>query len=352
MPAGQLLGRLLLEFADDAVPRDLSAVVIADGALWLAADEQGQVERLTPRKPRIFSGHQSFPVSDLAPGDGELDIEGLAACGEYLWIVGSHSPVRAKPKGDPARLARLSMDEARFTLARIPRFGGRIVAEVTPPGGAPLRAAALARAPEGSATGSLLLDLLADDAHLGPFVTHAPGGVPVIPGKDNGFDVEGLEVRGDHVILGLRGPVLRGHAVLLELALAPDGGVLRPRERPKKGTYRKWFLDLDGLGVRELTWDGDDLLVLAGPTMALDGPTRLYRLRAPLDLGPEEVIAQGPGLERLFDVPWGDGCDHAEGLALFSWFEENDAALITYDTPAAERRYGPAGVFADVFRLR
>ncbi len=44
-----------------------------------------------------------------------------------------------------------------------------------------------------------------------------------IPGKDNGFDIEGLAVREDRLLLGLRGPVLRGHAFVLELSLEQDG---------------------------------------------------------------------------------------------------------------------------------
>ncbi len=59
------------------------------------------------------------------------------------------------------------------------------------------------------ARGKDLRDLLEDDEHLAPFLA--------IPGKDNGLDVEGIAVRGDRVLLGLRGPVLRGWALVLEL---------------------------------------------------------------------------------------------------------------------------------------
>ena len=37
------------------------------------------------------------------------------------------------------------------------------------------------------------------------------------------------------------------------------------------------FLPLAGLGVRDLHLDGDDLLLLAGPTMVLDGAVRVFR---------------------------------------------------------------------------
>jgi hypothetical protein len=54
------------------------------------------------------------------------------------------------------------------------------------------------------------------DPHLAPFMD--------IPGKDNGFDIEGLAIAGERVFIGLRGPVLRGWATILEVAFNPDAG--------------------------------------------------------------------------------------------------------------------------------
>jgi hypothetical protein len=54
---------------------------------------------------------------------------------------------------------------------------------------------------KGDAQSNLLTRALADDPHFGPYMA--------IPGKDNGFDIEGLAVDGHHLLLGLRGPVLR-----------------------------------------------------------------------------------------------------------------------------------------------
>ena len=111
-----------------------------------------------------------------------------------------------------------------------------------------------------------LRDLLRRDEHLGPFLP--------IPGKDNGLDIEGIAVRGERVYLGLRGPVLRGWAFVLELRPyvdddEPDRLRLRPFEDGQP--YRKHVLDLDGLGVRDLCPAGDDLLVLAGPASCSPG---------------------------------------------------------------------------------
>ena len=59
--------------------------------------------------------------------------------------------------------------------------------------------------------GNDLTEALRGDEHLGSFLA--------IPGKDNGFDIEGLAVAGERLFIGLRGPVLRGWAVILEVEL-------------------------------------------------------------------------------------------------------------------------------------
>jgi hypothetical protein len=74
-----------------------------------------------------------------------------------------------------------------------------------------------------------------------------------IPGKDNGLDTEGLAVNGRRLLLGLRGPLLRGWSALLEIAAEASGGQLRLAPLDGSGTLiRKHFLQLDGLGVRDL----------------------------------------------------------------------------------------------------
>ncbi|QSQ20659.1 DUF3616 domain-containing protein [Pyxidicoccus parkwayensis] len=365
MEQPQLLGRLLLKFdhADAAVPEDLSAAVRApDGSVWVASDEHGVLHRLSPEEPRVFSHQQRHDVAGRlgVKGGEEMDIEALDLQDGHLWLVGSHSSVRKKPKGkgvekDLARLATVQHEPARFLLARLP-VPRHEKANAAPPGngrGAKTKGAVTLE-PSG---GSRLVELLREDEHLGPFLVPAGAGAPpgalAIPSKDNGLDIEGLAVHGDRIFLGLRGPVLRGWAVLLELEVEDTGhGALEPKRKKKGGWYRKHFLHLDGLGIRELSRHGNDLLILAGPTLPLDGTIRLYRLRNGLNLTRSSLHEQEPGdLEPLFDVPRSEKADHAEGVALFSYFDEDDSVLVVYDSPAKQRRYGPHGVLADVFRL-
>jgi hypothetical protein len=111
--------------------------------------------------------------------------------------------------------------------------------------------------------------------------------------------------------------------------------------------YRTHFLDLDGLGVRDLCPDGADLLVLAGPSMDLDGPVRVYRWRGALDGSAPPRIARAPMVSRELDLPFGDGDDHAEGIGLL----DGRRLLVVYDSPAPARLIEPGTVLADIVPL-
>ncbi len=83
--------------------------------------------------------------------------------------------------------------------------------------------------------------------------------------------------------------------------------------------------------------------------MTLDGAHRLFRWRGPRS-GGDSIVSQAKGeLEPLFDLPWGPGCDHAEGIATFDWFDENDSILVVYDSPDTRRCLSKTSVLADVF---
>lgn len=357
--AGSLLGRVALHFdrKHAHVPADLSAAARGrDGALWLAGDERASLEVLRPIGPHSheLGKHHSFPLGSALglDDDDEADIEGMALeeDGRGLWLVGSHSAVRKRPKGTGkkhlARLGQVDAEPARFSLARVavdhhrPKTHGK---DDEP------RVARLPRKGKHS-----LLGALRRDDHLGAFVPLQRKGkakhLDPIPGKDNGFDIEGLAVFEDRLLLGLRGPVLRGFAFVLEIELERDGKHLGLKGLGKR-RYRKHALDLDGLGVRELVVRGKDVLVLAGPTMTLDGAHRLFRWRGPRGRGDTIVAQEKRKLEPLFDLPWGPGVDHAEGIATFDWFDRDDSILVVYDSPKKERCLGKSAVLADVFAV-
>lgn len=337
----------------------LSAVVLVENTLWMAGDETVRLERLTADGRDGFASHVAFPLSDyltLPAGEAdEADIEGLDVADGYLWLVGSHSLKRSKPKSwkpvaeNRKRLSSVESDGNRFLLARIPLKGGSV--QVLAKDVEEQDARRVAGQLRGNAEGNDLTAALAKDKHFKDFLA--------IPGKDNGLDIEGLAVAEDRIFVGLRGPVLRGWTALLELAVRDEDKArttFRLKEIGSKGRpYRKHFLDLGGLGVRDLCIDGEDLLILAGPTMDLDGPVAVFRW--PGGSKPnEESLVFSESLEKIIDVPFGRGNDHAEGMTLLPRDNKGRRSiLILYDAPSEERKKsgkGEATLRADVFELK
>lgn len=358
MPKPFLLTRVLLRFespSEDLVGNLSSAVFTPDGSLWLGSDEGITVERLSLVEPYVFGKHQPFSLADfveLFNQEDEIDIEGMDYENNYLWLTGSHSTKRKKTKGknlqkDLDRLATIKAEPNRYLLARIPVVNGEL-----------LKSGALPDHPEKKLTAAclqktkdenILIEALKDDCHLGPFLSFP------LPSKENGFDIEGLAVHQNKIFLGFRGPVLRGWAILVEIEVEEkEPGVLTLKEIGEEGKlYKKHFVNLNGLGVRELCLKGDDLIILAGPTMDLEGSLRIFRLKNALEHPSNSLSSQESGdLELVFDLPFNIGADHAEGLALFPCLGESDSILIVYDSPDEARKVQPDAVYADVFRLK
>lgn len=359
MAQGFLLSRVLLRLdkaggqrdLDDVVTQLSAATFTPDGSLWLCADEGRCIDRLRPLAPAVYGEHCLFRAVDfvaLANTEEEIDAEALDYDGGYLWLAGSHSGKRKQPKGKKAakdleRLATVENEANRCLLARIPVHRGELFRTLEPNGNGPQSgtAARLAEADERST----LLAALGNDPHLGRFVRAA------LPSKDNGLDIEGMTVIGNRVFLGLRGPVLRGYAVILELQLDDAGPGLLSLTALGERPYRKHFLYLEGLGIRDMCRHGDDLLLLAGPTMALEGFLRVYRWRDAFAhdgdslTGPDDAA-----LSILFELPFTIGEDRAEGLALTCW-HDLAALLVVYDDPAPVRRIGDYALLMDLYRL-
>lgn len=333
----------------DKVRHSLSAIAIDGRNLWAGGDESTFVHRLTRDGKGNFGNHRHFdlaPLLDL-PGRGnkasEIDIEGLAVDRGALWVVGSHSLKRDRPKaglpgGNIKRLSKIKADGNRFTLGRLPLAGA-----------GPEREPVIGARLEGDAHGNLLTEALSEDSHLAPFVPRLRNRkLTGIPGKDNGLDVEGVDVRGDRVFLGLRGPVLRGWAIMLELEVSE-----RSNGRLMLNRYRKHFLQLEGLGVREVAIQNKDIYILAGPTMDLDGPVFVFRWRKALDKASESLVRR-KDLQKVLAVPYGvgesRGHDHPEGMS-FDKQSPDAGVMICYDAPAESRLHQRDGVRLDLFGI-
>lgn len=348
--------RVELRFAEESQAAEthtnLSAVRQDGRCLWVAGDETATVERLTAEfdengQVTGYGDQRTIALADFvelpAGRDEEADIEGLARADGWLWAIGSHSLKRKRIKPGHSdrksrkRLATVVREENRHILVRLPL--------VTGPDGLPQVVAA-----DGDRTaavlggrGDSLTDLLADDPHLAPFLS--------IPSKDNGIDIEGIAAVGDRIYVGLRGPVLRGWAVLIEISPETDPddpGRLRLRPLDSGELYHTHFLDLGGLGIRDLCPDGDDLLILTGPTMSLSGPVRVVRWPNAAKVAAPDIV-HADELTVVGNLPHGDGEDHAEGIAVLDETHgDGPTLLVVYDSPAGERLTEHGGIYADV----
>jgi len=360
VPKTRTANAVRLEFAPGSlVHANLSGAAFTGDWLWVAGDEACGVDRLHRLAPvgaeaLRYGEVRDFPLSDLLdlPGaaSDEADLEGMAVSDGWLWVVGSHGLKRKNARDDRSaadnakRLAKLSLDGNRRLLACLPiepDLGGEpCLVRQAKDGRRALRL-------KGDAQANELTRALADDPHFGPYLA--------IPGKDNGFDIEGLAVDGRRLLLGLRGPVLRGWSALLEIAVEPKGDQLRMAPLDDSGTrIRKHFLQLEGLGIRDLHFSGDDLYILAGPTMVLNGDIRVFKWPGARNVlaAHREPVSFQADLTESVSLPHGRGTDRAEAICDLppelaagrpSW-------LVLYDAPGAGRKDGEYTVFGDLLR--
>lgn len=349
-------GSVVLDFSSEAaptLPHDLSAVARIGKTLWLASDEGAHLDRLVETAPGQYGQRKQLPLEQIFATDGEerndardtlkpdaeMDLEGLAIDGQdggpwSLWMVGSHATTRKDPMPDTMsrtkalkRLTKTDRPSNRFFLGRVPlvllpdqTFDIPSRSEMTDGSGPETLAFDRKK--------SVLVDLLRDDPHLKRFVK--------LPSKENGLDIEGLAVRGERVFLGCRGPVLRGYAVIIELALKSENGQLSAQKLEGKQCYRKYFLPLGGLGTRSILLDGEDMIILAGPTMPVGVPSQVYRWQGAMRHEESAVIGASE-LELLGDLPANMDDDRPEAIEHWSREEGARSLMVVHDTPAPGR---------------
>ena len=342
------------QLIDKHIREGVSSIAFSGDYLWVAGDENISVQRLEKMPDGRYGNAETFFLQDfidLPSSDDEADIEGMEVADNYLWIVGSHSYKRKKMRAgkEPAeeieRLTRVTLDPNRNLLARIPLVkdgnGGYVLRKESPDPDNPEITLHAAKLKHTKRKWSELTSKLKKDTHLKPFIG--------LPGKDNGLDIEGLAVQRGKIFLGLRGPVLRGWAIILEVELEEDGdGMLQLRKaKDTDAYYKKHFVHLNGMGIRELLADGEDLLILAGPTMDLDGTMEVYRWKAGTQQEGNQVVGQ-QDIKSVLVLPHRTqqhGVNKAEGIAM----REDGALVIAYDSPDSNRKIGEFQVKADVY---
>jgi Protein of unknown function (DUF3616) len=276
--------------------RSISDVApLASGELLLVSDEGTELGLARPggkgRTIDVLVAFSSFVDALGGKAPKEIDYEGAAADHETVVVGGSASLKRERPEGSAAQLQEIKLasgegkPHSNYLLELSAGQGGGLTL---------VKSVDVRRA------------LLADPL-LEPFSS--------LPSKENGLDVEGAALRGRSVYLGLRGPVLRGHAIVASLDLDDP--------EPRAALH---FLPLEGLGVRSLCRAAaGGFWVLAGPTLDVADPFVLFHWD-----GEASVFdaADGTHLRRVADLSHAPG-DKPEGL-----FEHGGQLCVVHDGPA------------------
>jgi len=306
----------------DDILNNLSGAAFSGRYLWTASDEGRSVECLKPDGDDRYRLHKQHFLDDIFSGlpdlrdnpddkPDEADIESLAATDGALWICGSHCMVRRMTKQDradekskrPRRLRWKIIDRpSRHLLGRVQLKDEGSEIDKTSGETLPFKG-----------KGSLCATLDADH-YLAPFMD--------LPSKENGLDIEGMATSdGQTVFLGLRGPLIDGIAVVMELTLTKRMSL--SRQKPIMH-----FLDLDGLAVRDLAHKGDAVLILAGPVGPLDGPFRLYRWHPEQQ---KELQKKTQRATLIWSWPADTG-EHPEAICRLDRDHER-GLLVLYDSP-------------------
>jgi hypothetical protein len=288
---------------------NLSAVAAADEFLWTASDEMRTIECLA-RYRDGYRLHTQVSLDELFPGlpggeaGHEADIEALDVSDGRLWVCGSHSLTRRshqkKASGGVDPVIHKRPSRRLLGALTLSRDGSG----VTGPGHAlPFRDAGSLRA------------VLGARPHIAPFME--------LPSKENGLDIEGLTVFRKKLYVGLRGPVVDNVAIIAELRLTAKFTVAQT-------SVFLHFIDLDGLGVRDLARSKDGILIVAGPVSGANGPFALLRWR------PRRTAnIQTPDHVMHFQ----SGTDHPEGVCALRRGNA-DGLLVVYDTKNPKRTSG------------
>lgn len=345
--AGRMIGSEILTFDHAVVPGeagrkktvhiDVSAAARVGDVLFVACDETRGIERLR-HDGTGWGNHRHFAIGDIIgqlPGaalgigpadpDQEIDIEGISVDNGWLWLTGSQSRKRKKPK--PGQAPEPALDRLRTTEFEENRqFIGRLPLAEVDGVLAPVRKHGKRRAAHVKfSPGGRIRKWLNGDPLFRDFLA--------LPSKDNGLDIEGLAVRGKRVWLGLRGPVLNGHAVILEMRMRLTGaGHLKPVRLDHGRRYRTHLIPTEGDGLRDLALDGDDLLLLVGTTLANDGRSAVLRWRNAVAAKTSGVVPAS-AFELAADLPYRSTVDNPEGIALW----DKNQWMVVHDSPAPER---------------
>jgi hypothetical protein len=210
-------------------------------------DNMQEAQFVTVRDGEIVAGKMISLIDNSLEGNNlELDGEGVAYADGFFYVIGSHGhPRDSKRRLDPDKDAALIAAQiaASSQIVRFRSDGTRATG--------PVERTAKLRA------------LIEQQRDLRDYRDQRL--------ENDGLTIEGIAVRRGRILVGFRGPPLKGgRAAVLSVAVEGIFGKAAPDAR----LYR---LPLGrGTSVRDLAAFGDGVLVLAGPITSEPGPFGIY----------------------------------------------------------------------------
>jgi len=227
--------------------KDLSAIGRVGATLVVGADEgtgpDGDINIIQVLSQQ--ADNQYVVSNDIVVFTGdkengrELDIEGIAVEGEYIYVVGSHSSKRKRVKTDKS----YKKNRKTFNHKSIDDESNRDWLYR-------LKVNAQIQLTEKKAI--TLRGLMQKHKVLKTFSQ--------IPSKENGIDIEGIAVVDDWIYVGFRGPVFRNNYV----------PVLKLKFDDAENTASLLWVNFGGGGIRDMAKVEDGFLIISGPVG--DGP--------------------------------------------------------------------------------
>ncbi len=300
-----------IRISGDILAREnVSAVTRFRSFLIIGADEGadgGKDENRIQLLKMNSDGSCAAADSILLMQGKELDIEGICAEDDLVYVIGSHSSKRKKIKADS------SYKKNRETFHQ-----DKIEDEISRDWLCRLRLNDEGKAADKDRIS--LRGIIRNDPALQAFCN--------IPSKENGVDIEGAAIKDSWLHIGFRGPVFRDNYV----------PVMRLRwEEPEK--YELLYVQLGGRGIRDLAAVSDGFLILAGPVGDGSDSYQIWHWNGKdmvpgKDRRPEEL-----GRQRLLgEIPPPDMQSKAEGLAVLEERQDSWQLVIACDGAKDQNR--------------
>lgn len=232
--------------------KDVSGIACATAhgfprACLVIDDNMREAQFVTVKDGEIVAGDVIPLIDNSFEGKPlELDGEGVAYADGFFYVIGSHGHPRDSnhmldPDKDAARIA--AQIAASSQIVRFRSDGARATG--------PVERTAKLRA------------LIAQEPDLRRYRDQRL--------ENNGLTIEGIAVRRGRILVGFRGPALKGGRTAV-LSVAVDS--VFGKAAPDPHLYR---LPLgEGIGVRDLAAFGDGVFVLSGPIAGGPGPYGIH----------------------------------------------------------------------------